>query len=551
FKSNSELNRDLRRYKLSLLPSKINFDLINASYGKTSSIEDRYTYNLRETDKRLSLDHGFQFQYSPISPLVTTSYKISVDRDLNDPVNKYNDPASSDFISNEIMARNPEWKDYWILRNETRRSQDFSVKIKPGIFNWITNTADYESRFAQTPKNRNDDSKLYSTNDLSTNFDFSSRLRFRSLFKSLSEKLDKGTGFKSFLEGMNEGFGNFGFENVEFQYSADSDLKNEYVHPDNLSSHGVGMNEYFAYQLGLKDRDFLDIVRGEYDDKHAFGGVMYRAGDPDSALSENDTRNVKKGFSVSSGFDLPKPVNITFDKLSFGRDVEYTSRYERFDYDTTYTVPQVGVSSRLGIIEDIDFIRENTSRFFVKSNYDYEKTEAVKRDGENSEKRIDYDKKYTWAPFIEVTGEIRKIPINFSYNYNLSMDTSWRDEKDVAEDEEGASGEKKKEYGNSIEVGYRIDPDSDRKIELFRGKWVIPLDGKIDMRLNLSHQKTVKFKGSEKDYETLNLNMNPSIGYSITENIWGEVFYQGKLTESENGEKTTLNKFSMKVRIDF
>ena len=135
--------------------------------------------------------------------------------------------------------------------------------------------------------------------------------------------------------------------------------------------------------------------------------------------------------------------------------------------------------------------------------------------------------------------------MTFEYSYDYSIDTSWN--KQVKE----SPGEKMKEYKNSLTITYKIDPDSDRKIELFRRRWVIPLVGTIDMSLNMTHEKRIENKDAKKYDETLDLSMKPKIRYDITKNIKGEVYYEGKMSEADNGQKINRNNFSLSVRINF
>ncbi len=70
-----------KRYELALLPSSFKFNLADLNYGKSNYIETEKS--VRRTTYRYDLNHGVNLNYSPISPLLSIDYSLSINRDLD------------------------------------------------------------------------------------------------------------------------------------------------------------------------------------------------------------------------------------------------------------------------------------------------------------------------------------------------------------------------------------------------------------------------------------------------------------------------------------
>jgi cell surface protein SprA len=217
--ASQKIPRAIKAYELKLLPSRFNFDLINGTYGK------EYTYrSLLDTNgqgehrlERLSINHGMQWQYIPISPLLELNYDLAISRNFDEILSSWKEQGGAvHFTKASILAWDPVWKDYYVLNGEKARTQNGGFKLDPQLFDWLTTTADYAAHNTTNPIIFNN-STGYLRSVLSNQFNFNSSIRIRSLLTALSERFTKRKNTAKVFDVMGTGLDKINFNSIDFR----------------------------------------------------------------------------------------------------------------------------------------------------------------------------------------------------------------------------------------------------------------------------------------------------------------------------------------------
>ena len=140
------------------------------------------------------------------------------------------------------------------------------------------------------------------------------------------------SGAGKFFESLDKGLDNTGLRQITFNYTAGSDLKNNYLASSLLGR--SGQFEFIKYQLGLSGKAG-NFFSGNMNDR-ALGGMKYR--DENNSKKDfygNDYRTVDQKYSISSGLDLKIPFEISFSPISIS-----WNRSFKVVPDSTKTTPQ-------------------------------------------------------------------------------------------------------------------------------------------------------------------------------------------------------------------
>ncbi len=559
--------RYIKNYEFKLLPNRINFDLLDGSYTRSysyRSLEDIKTESsVERTVENLGLTHGMQFSYSPIAPLIQTDFDISVNRNFDDALAKWGLWGTGNFIKDRVFEWDPVWKKYWITFAEKSRSQNASLRVDPQFFDWLTHTADYRARYNQTPRTYQNDPNYLSAQTHSE-FSFSSNFRIRSLFSSVSERTEKIKGLSNVFGTMEKGLDKVSLTSVTFSYSASSDLNNDYISTGYLASQDIWFYDFFKYQMGVKGRNFRDIITGNMNDTAAFGGVRFREKlGHDIELYKNDKRTVNQNYSIGTSMRLPKPLDVSFKPISLGWSRDYSVIPNILIMDSTITFPDLRVGASSNVLERIPVIKQNLKNLGLRSSYKLTKTtkKSCSNPGvEGSLIRSDITRRHAWEPLVSVDGLLKKKPINMNYAFRFSFDSTVSLDGDSVID---GSESKTKNFGNTWNVKYTVVGKKDRELKMFN-RWTVPIKGETVMSLDVTHKKTEKSyqRPSEDPEATSSMEdaieedwsflLHPKITYDFTDNVDGLLEYIFERTYTEIDEtKRTNNTLALTITIYF
>ena len=147
------------------------------------------------------------------------------------------------------------------------------------MVNWRTGAEDYIS------------AGVKSTLSLNAN------LNIDMLLKGFVDAAGK-SGAGKFFESLDKGLDNTGLRQITFNYTAGSDLKNNYLASSLLGR--SGQFEFIKYQLGLSGKAG-NFFSGNMNDR-ALGGMKYR--DENNSKKDfygNDYRTVDQKYSILQG----------------------------------------------------------------------------------------------------------------------------------------------------------------------------------------------------------------------------------------------------------
>lgn len=523
-------------YELSLFPSTLNFTLGDASLSDNTSFDTRK--NTVDTKRSLTVKHGFQMDYAPISPLLKLNYSLNIDRNLDTVV--ANDIDNSEILSNIFAAhRDSKWKDKYILRGERGRNQNAGIRFDPQFFNWLTTSADYNSNFtsswAQMQYDRYEND--YFNMNVNSTLSINSSLNFADLISTFTSNR-KPNSTDSGLIKFEKGFKKLGFRSVSFTYSAGSRLNNNNVGTNLLENYSNW--EYVKYKLGVTNRN---IFTGEMDDSR-FGGMSSRIGKYAQDYYKNDIRTVNRSYKFSTGLDLTVPFELSFNPITIQWSNEYSVTPDTSQFDSSFTLPDISVSARTPALMKIGFISDLFRDLTLTSNYSFRKTENQLNLVTSTTRRIDM------SPLVNLTGYIKKWPISLNYSHRLSKEMK---KGEMVKDTTTTNSDE-------LTIGYEIEK-SNRLNEIKILYWKIPVKGKTTLGMTMSRNSTrnsIDQDPNEKVKESLSLS--PHLTYIFTDNVTGTFSYTGsrikdgtkdKITGQESISTDNDNNFSLVIDIRF
>ncbi len=551
--------RYIKNYEFKLLPNRINFDLFGGQFAKkyeyNSLLDAVNTRKVEKTEERLNMSHGFQFSYSPIAPLIEANYDIAVSRNFDDALNKWGRWGTGRFIKERVLQLDPVWKKYWVSYAEKGRSQNASLRLDPQVFDWLTHSADYRTRYSQSPRTYKNDPN-YINSKVDSEFGFNSNFRIRSLLTNISERTEKIKGLSKTFEKVGTGLDKINLTAFNFTYNASSGLNNDYISTGYLADKEIWFYDFFKYQMGVKGRNFRDIITGNMDDETAFGGMRFRSG-YDEELYRNDRRTTSQDYTISTSMALPKPLDITIRPISLSWRRSYTILPNPMIMDSAITFPEFQIGASSNVLEKIPFVKQKMKSLGIRSSYRLSKS-VKKRFAEPgntaSEIRSDIDRGHAWEPLISVDGVLKKWPVNIDYAYRFSVDSTISLEGEKQDDN---TGSKSKSHGNTWNVKYTIPGKTNREIKLLN-RWTIPIKGETVMSMDVTHTSNTRtfrrIQGTNKPEEERDWGfmVHPRVTYDFTDNVDGFVEYIfDKSYESLNETTRTNNTFALTITIHF
>ncbi len=561
------LPRQLKDYKLSLLPRTISFDVADIDLQRIYGVNSK-TENITDT-RKVGLDHGFELHYEPIAPILDAEYRLTIGRDLSDALKNFDPDTASDergfkraFIEDRVLAMDTAWNDYFIAFGEDYRSQHFRLEFDPEFVEWLSHRFNYTADYNHSPQQRLHDPTAYLSSNVTSKIGFSSDLRIHSLFANLAEKTERDSGGGNFFGSLEKNLGKINLRSFNFNYNVSSTLKNDYLDAQFVKAEAGDFKEFMLYQLGFlhrwHDRGFLF---GDMDDQDDFGGMDFRknfARQKELKLYENDQRSVQSDISISTSMRLPHPIDLDFTTMSLGWRKSYTREPDTTQIDTTITWPEARLSAQWSILEKISFIKNLMRSISLSSGYTHSRSRTViGRNGK--EVRIDTENRFD--PLASIRGTLKKWPVNINYSYDQSFDSSYTDNSDkvdakmdsLAGESSGDNGKKTISSSHTFEINHSIRSSRLSEIKVFR--WTIPIKGELAMGMEAEHASTVERIGGDEQSKTSLYSITPHMAYDFTTNVRGTASYSGiwKKQKGANidNEETDDHKFSLLVRITF
>jgi len=520
------LPEQLRDYEFSLLPSKFNFTLADAGFSTSHSEDDKKKTQYNK--KSFGMKHDFQMDYSPINPLLKFNYSLSIDRDLDTLAYR-----GTEGMLDGVFKRNPEWKNMYILYGERTRSQTAGVTLDPQLFGWWTNTIDYSSSYNSSLAKRDNDTNDYFNSKLGLSFNFNSRIDFED-FVSMFTKPHKAMKTKrdSSVIAFENGLKKIGFRQVGFTYSAKTDLRNNYLGKSLLDVKHYGFIDYFTYQLGLKGRNFRDVVTGDMDDTK-FGGMRSRNGIDKKELYANDERSVDQGFTISSGFDLKVPFDISFNPISIRWAKKFSVDTNTAQFDTTIDFPDISIPARTPALMKLGFFKDYFKNFDLSSNFGYRKSTHISSSDPDTTIRFDLN------PLISANWTIKRWPIIMSYSHKYTNEKN----------HQALSRDSTKTNGDELTLSYQIEK-SGRLNEIKILYWTIPIKGKTTIGVTASRESSEKKITSGDSTVTSKYLLNPYLTYIFTDHVTGTLRWNATY-DKKNTEIDKENEILIEIEIKF
>lgn len=531
-----------KRYELALLPSTFKFNLADLNYGK--SMYNETEKNVHRTTYRYDLNHGVNLNYSPISPLLSIDYSLSINRDLDSRIDSTTD--SWDKVKMAFKG-DSEWKEQTVLHGEKSRNQQISINLKPELVSWLTTDASYSSSFASTMITRLNETKQYANATVSPRFTFNSSLQLGSLFEKISDTTKLKT-IGRFFGHIKKGYDKVGLRTVSFTYSSDMNLRNDYFNEEYFQKREIHFWEYFKYQTGFNGRSFSDIISGNMDDDGALGGMRNRYGVDDEEFYRNDTRSADRRYSISTGLNFRAPFELSISPIT----IEWNDRKSLQAKDTSYydksqTLPRIQIGANTPALIKIKLIKQYFSSMRCNTSYNFEKSRTW-----SSVPKYSDAVRHTMHPLISISGELAKAPVSINYSCDKSNECQRLGSTDTSITSETTD----EKLDHTFSINYEIQKNS-RLSELKLFLWTIPVSGKttVGIKGNVSRNLAYKKEGAKEPEKTehhRSFSLSPKVTYIFTDNLNGEMYYEfGKQKMLADTETRTTNKFAVILNLKF
>jgi hypothetical protein len=339
---------------------------------------------------------------------------------------------------------------------------------------------------------------------------------------------------------------------------------NDNVGKDYLAGNNAWFYDFFKYQMGVKGRSFRDIITGNTDDRDALLGVQNRL-DYEQSLYRNDVRSTKQDYSISTSMRLPSPIDITITPISLAWSRQYKVLPAISIIDTTTTFPDFKVEAQTNVLEKIKAVKKLVSKLGLRTGYGYKL--SVHKTYENFATRSireDKTRGNSFSPLINLDGILQWRPINFSYTWNYSSDTTVTLVDGAVSQHSGALTKK---HDHVWTVKYTLPGKADRKFSLFK-RWTVPIKGDLTMGATVGYNSSSAFRENlmyngdiiitttgKRDSVTIRstgLRIAPELNYDFTDNIKGKLTYlYDRVFNGATKETAVKNEFILTVRINF
>jgi hypothetical protein len=531
------LPQRIKNYEFSYLPTTLTFDIAEVTYSKETSIQGEAFDTT--VSKKLELDHRMNLVYDPVN-ILDFSYNLAVTRNLDSAATTTNLQKNwHSFLVNDVAQMDPTWKRYDILYGERSRTQGATLKFDPSFLDWLSHSFDYSANYHENATTLSNDTTKYQNMGVDRTFHLSSTLTLASLFKNLAGGFANFKSMAAVFNSISAAINKISFNSLTFDYSAKASLVN-----DNMSTNvmqNISREQFYLYQVGLSDRNAWDIVTGNMSDK-AFGGMKFR---PDLAatLAQNDQRSSDMNLSLSTNFNIPQPIDITFSGISLKWSRNYVVRPDTTATDTTVTWPDFSESAKSGILNKLAFVPRYMQTVTLSQNFSYQ--QKVHSTATASAKDRSISTAYKLSPLVGFQGVLKKWPITLDYSYSYG----WKSDSSSG----SSSYSRTIDNSNKVAIKYEVSKSSGVK-ELKLLMWKIPIVGRLVAGAEGEYTtSTTDSRSSGVAPTTTNtslVSVTPHASYDFTDNVTGEFKYTGSQNKTTQST-TTSNIFSLSVEIRF
>jgi hypothetical protein len=526
------LPSQMKNYELTFLPRKFTIDVADISYGKQRQVDT--WRRVSSSQNNYTVRHNTSLEYAPLSPVCDMSYSLGINRDLVAVAKE-----DTRTMGKTIFRRNEQWKDYMVLWGEKDRTQRMSINVDPRFFDWLTTSSSYSNDYNATVVTWLSDPQPYLNTGVKSSFSLNGSFDLDALLGQLKTVTGKNV-FGSFFDIAKKGLAEIGLRQLSCTYTANSDLKNNYVSTGLLNDQSIfGIKDMLLYQMGIKGRSFWDIVTGEMDDRK-FLGLQSRR-DYDSANTDfytNDSRVVDRSLRFSSSLNL-KPLDLSFRQMSLNYSINYNLHPDTTRNDTTITFPDLSIGVSTGILNRVAIVKQNTQNVDLNSTFSYRQSDRKTSQAGGATRSIKLD----FMPLLSFAGTLKKWPVRFDYRHNYSTEVN------MAFTTQGEPPDTNKDlamHTDEFTLNYEFEKGSVlSEIKLLT--WTIPVKGRttVGLKFNRSSEEERIADRNNKSYSLV-----PNLSYIFTDNVTGRAEYKFEKTD-DGGEKTTTNDFSCTVQIRF
>lgn len=548
--------QDVKNYELTFLPSNLSLDLATLHYGNLYENNEKMLL-LGRTTRSFDVSHGLQFKYAPIAPLLDMDYSLSLQRVLSGDLDTIQSQQGwLAFARQSIASPDPVWGGYSYLRGEQGRNQRAGLKFDPRLVDWFDPNVNYTSTFQSQPDRS---SKNF---DVANDFTFSTTFSLKNLFSSVGATFDSVKAVAGPARFVKDCLDRIELEDINFNYSANASLRNSQMQHDFMTGN-ISPFDFFRYQLGVPSgRGLADIITGDLD-SNAFGGMQYRRQNHDAYDNyKNDSRDVRRSWTLSSRFKMPDPVDLRINNVSLDRNVNYRLTPDTTTRDTTYVFPKVSAGASSGILNKIPAVSKNLKNISLTSSYSYSQEENRKHSYFDTAHTVLATRRiqHQFAPLINFTGQMEKWPINLTYSHNWSINS----------DKSGEANKKTKgtKHEDDGEIRYSVEKTAERK-EIKVLAWAIPLRGRMDLSLRLKRSHDLQTaldnasgtssggtEGQPEEKPTTDIteySAASQLSYDFTDKVNGGASYTFSNHNEVAPQKRTSSQhvFSLNVKISF
>jgi hypothetical protein len=532
----------IKNYEFSYLPTTLTFDVAEATYSRQTSIRG----DTRDTvhSKKLELDHRTNLAFDPVN-ILNLQYNLSISRNLDESVTQMSlDKQWWAFLSSKVVQMDPAWGRFGILYGERSRTQAASLRFDPSFLDWLSHSFDYSANYTQSANTRTGDPVSYQNLGVAGTFHLSSTLTLASLFKNLADGLSNFKAMAAVFNSIEAGINAIAFNNVTFDYSGKSTVRNDYMDAAYLGDQrGITGWKFFKYQLGLSGRrNAWDVVTGDMDDRE-FGGMLFR---PRTAagLDQNDQRSSDMNYSLSTSFNLPEPIDISFSGITLRWSKNFVVRPDTSTMDRTTTFPDFSVSARTGLLNKIPFVKQQMQSVQMSSSYSF--LEKQHESGTATDRDRTVSVAHKLSPAVGLDGTLKTWPVNLNYSWNWG----WSNE------ESSRSKNFTESVDNSHKIGLKYEISKSGGVnELKIFMWTLPIKGRVitgaeaEYGTTVSKTKTATGEAT-KSVDAMRLELTPHASYDFTDNITGQFSYTASRKKDIN-QTTTSHIFQLTVEIRF
>jgi hypothetical protein len=545
------LNR-YKSYEFSLLPQNLNFDVVQIRHFTRQDSIEKSGQGVRE--QGFSLDHGYNFSYEPLKPVLNITYNLDIQRDLKNAINRKfkSGEGWGSFFRENVFELDSAWREYWLLKGEGGRSQKATLTFRPSFVNWLSHDFNYDVDYNSSGSpNLTDSLGTEISASQNANFSFNSSLEIADLFRDMASVSGKKASVV--FTAFQKGFEKVGLRSIQFNYTAALSVRNEHLTPDFLDRADIKPINYFAYTLGVRGRSLMDIMTANVDDDasgdYSSGltpaAMQFRKDNQDSRRYSDDSRTGTQTYSLSTSLTIPQPLDMRFNTLKLSWDTKGTIKPDTALWDSTWTWPDIRVNLSTGFLSKVGLINDFMQRVTLTSGYSFRKSETTSGLATMPPK-LTIDN--SWSPLVRLEGTTRKYPVNITYTFDrkniLSQSTYWGQNRTI---------------GHNLSLTYSV-PQATKPREFTLFRWTIPIQGKMDFRLTADFSKVLEFvervagenkevEWGEADRTVVSRSLRPQFTYIFTDKVKAEVFYEGSLRSSEESDDIRTNRFAVIVEI--